>query len=157
MENSKSSQKKERTRVYGILQAGVALTFSSESSSVEIPRSPQVGHRHRKYYKTPRSPHIPYMDTFISWQEKWVSHLIIIIIILILLIIISAIISWQEKWVWAYRTSYVSLGWKDPRSPAGFFYISLHLVWLCLRTCACLLLYILYKTYFFTSLNLALI
>ena len=45
MENSKSSQKKERTRVYGILQAGVALTFSSESSSVEIPRSPQVGHR----------------------------------------------------------------------------------------------------------------
>ena len=45
VENSKSSEKKEGTRVYGILQAGVALTFSSESSSVEIPRSPQVGHR----------------------------------------------------------------------------------------------------------------
>ena len=43
VENSKSSQKKERTRVYGILQARVALTFGSESSSVEIPRSPQVG------------------------------------------------------------------------------------------------------------------
>ena len=71
VENSKSSQKKERTRVYGILQAGVALTFGSESSSVEIPRSPQVGHRHRKYYKIPRSPHIPYMAIILSEQSTW--------------------------------------------------------------------------------------
>ena len=56
--------------MYGILQAGVALTFSSESSSVEIPRSPQVGHRHRKYYKTPRSPHIPFMAVFILSEHQ---------------------------------------------------------------------------------------